>query len=174
MGEHKPMNDRHRRFVDEYLIDLNAGKAAIRAGYSETSARQIACELLAREDVQDAVADAISARSERTRVTADKVIRELARIGFSDLRAFCEWGGHHVTLKSADILSDDDAACVEEVGETIGKDGSSTFKIKLHSKLRALELLGKHTRAFDLEGDGNEDKSLLIKLAYNLAEGKSD
>lgn len=168
------MNERHRRFVDEYLIDLNAAKAAIRAGYSETSARQIACELMGREDVQEAVADAIAARSERTRVTADKVIRELARIGFSDLRMFCEWGGSHVTLKDAETLSDDDAACVEEVGETISKDGSSTFKIKLHSKLRALELLGKHTRAFDIEDDGKDDKSLLIKLAYSLAEGKSD
>lgn len=168
------MNERHKRFVEEYLIDLNATKAAIRAGYSETSAKQIACELMAREDVQDSVADLIAARSERTRVTADKVIRELARIGFSDLRMFCDWGGHHVTLKAAGTLSDDDAACVEEVGETISKDGASTFKIKLHSKLRALELLGKHTRAFDLDGDGSDDKSLLIKLAYSLAEGKSD
>jgi phage terminase small subunit len=77
---------RQQRFVEEYLIDLNATQAAIRAGYSEKTAQVQSSRLLSNVMVAAAIAEAQSARSERTEITQDMVVRELAKIGFSDLR----------------------------------------------------------------------------------------
>lgn len=68
---------KQRRFVQEYLIDLNATQAAIRAGYSEKTARQIAADNLSKVDIQNAVSEAFRARSERVEVTQDYVIGTL-------------------------------------------------------------------------------------------------
>lgn len=71
------MNDRQRRFVAEYLVDLNATDAARRAGYSEKTARQIGAENLSKPDIAAAIAEATQARLERIEVKADDVLREL-------------------------------------------------------------------------------------------------
>ncbi len=71
------LTDKQKRFVEEYLIDLNATQAAIRAGYSEKTAEQGAAQLLSNIKVQVAVAEAQSARSQRTRVTVDQIVNGL-------------------------------------------------------------------------------------------------
>lgn len=70
-----PEIKRRARFVKEYLIDLNGAKAAIRAGYSDTSARQIAAELLKVQDISDAIASAMEKRAQRLELTADDVLK---------------------------------------------------------------------------------------------------
>ena len=70
---------RQTRFVGEYLIDLNGTQAAIRAGYSRKTARNIASENLAKPDIQEAIQKAQKARSERTRITQDQVIQGLRK-----------------------------------------------------------------------------------------------
>ena len=70
---------RQQRFVDEYLVDLNATQAAVRAGYSAHTANEIGAENLAKPSIRAAVDAALAARSERTQVTADRVIRGLLR-----------------------------------------------------------------------------------------------
>src|SRR3954467_14617733 len=79
-----PLNDRQARFVAEYLVDLNATQAAIRAGYSAASARQMGAENLSKPDIQAALAEARAVRGRRTEVTADRVVLELARVAFGD------------------------------------------------------------------------------------------
>src|SRR3954466_9694923 len=81
-----PLNDRQARFVAEYLVDLNATQAAIRAGYSPASARTQAADLLTNPNISAAIAEAQAARSRRTEVTADRVVLELARVAFGDPR----------------------------------------------------------------------------------------
>ncbi|MCZ4064949.1 terminase small subunit [Oxalobacter aliiformigenes] len=71
---------RQRRFVDEYLVDLNATQATVRAGYAPSGARQHASRLLARENVKKAVADAMKRRQERVELTADEVIGDLREL----------------------------------------------------------------------------------------------
>jgi phage terminase small subunit len=78
------LTPKQHRFVEEYLIDLNATQAAIRAGYSVDSAEVIGYENLRKPQIESAIQEAQRARSERTQITADDVLRELARIGFSD------------------------------------------------------------------------------------------
>jgi len=68
--------------VQEYLIDLNATQAAIRAGYSTASARQIADENMSKPDIKNAIEKALAERSKRTGVNADRIIQELAKLAF--------------------------------------------------------------------------------------------
>ena len=79
------MTKKQKRFVDEYLIDLNATQAAIRAGYKAKNgqrASEIGHELLQKTQVSEAISEAIAERSKRTGINADRVLLELARIAF--------------------------------------------------------------------------------------------
>lgn len=74
-------------FVAEYLIDLNATQAAIRAGYSEKAAKAIGAENLTKPDVQEALKEAMQARAERTEITQDKVLRDVEAIKLDAMRS---------------------------------------------------------------------------------------
>lgn len=137
---------RQQAFVQEYLIDLNATQAAIRAGYSPSSAGESGCENLTNSKIKDEIDKAIAERSKRTGITADRVLRELARIAFSDTtRAVSVNSRGSVELMPTDLLSDDDRACISEISETTTKDGG-TIKLKFYDKLRALDILAKHLK----------------------------
>jgi len=134
-------------FVQEYLIDLNATQAAIRAGYSEYSAPIIGYENLTKPKIMAAIDEAMKERAERTRVTQDKIIKELAKIAFSNMRSFVKWGPGRVELLDSRYLSEEDAACVSEISMTETSAGA-TVRFKLHDKKAAIELLGKHLGMF--------------------------
>jgi phage terminase small subunit len=132
---------KRRAFVDEYLIDFNATQAAKRAGYGAKSAGTIGSRLLHMPAVKAALDRAIAARAARTRVSADNVIAELRRIGFSDMRHFATWNESGVTLRPHTSLSDDDAAAVVEL-RPVGDKGN--VRIRLHEKRPALDALARH------------------------------
>lgn len=79
------MTKKQKRFVEEYLIDLNATQAAIRAGYSPGTAQQIGSENLSKLVISNAIAKAMADRSKRTGINQDRVLQELARIGFAKI-----------------------------------------------------------------------------------------
>lgn len=137
------LTPKQEAFVREYLIDLNATQAARRAGYSERTARQAGAENLSKPVIQAAIQEGQRARKERTESDADRVVRELARLAYSDLRKLVDWGPDGVALKDSAEIPDDAAACVESVSQTTSLSGGS-IKIKLHSKVSALGLLAKH------------------------------
>jgi|SRR5580692_4980177 len=83
------LTSKQSRFVAEYLIDLNGKQAAIRAGYSAKTAEVQASQLLRIAKIQVALSAAIRARSWNTEVTADRVVAELAKIGFGCRRDVC-------------------------------------------------------------------------------------
>lgn len=141
------LTEKQRAFVREYLVDLNSSQAALRAGYAEASAPVIGCENLKKPNIQAAIQEEMKLREERTRVTQDKVVRELAKLAFSNMRSFVEWGPNYVTFIDSEQISDDDTAAVAEVSQTTTKDGG-TVRFKLHDKKGALELLGKHLGMF--------------------------
>lgn len=137
------MTDKQKRFVEEYLIDLNGAQAAIRAGYSPDTARTIASELLTKPDIRRAVDRAQAERSKRTGVSQDRIIRELARIAFSNLPDIVDpFDGSVITSAGRD-----DMACIQSIKVKV-TEGSTEREVKLCDKMRALELLGKHLGMF--------------------------
>lgn len=84
------LTEKQQRFVDEYLVDLNATQAAIRAGYSPNAAAEQGYEHLRKPHIQLAIAEARKAQQERTQITADRVVMELGLIAFADARELAE------------------------------------------------------------------------------------
>lgn len=163
----RKLSPKQAAFVTEYLIDLNATQAAIRAGYSEKTAYRIGSELLQKTSVREAIEKAQAKRTERTEITADRVVTELAKIAFADPRDLMEWGQNGLVLKDCRIIPDAAAAAVAEVSE--GKDG---MKLKKLDKLKALELLGRHLGMFTdkVEMSGDLDIAAIIMEARNRAD----
>lgn len=148
MASGSSLTDKERRFVDEYLIDLNATQAAIRAGYSEESAGSIGHENLKKPEIAERLEKRMAAREARTEVTQDRVVQELARVAFGDARRVMEWGPDGVTLIDSEELDEDAAAMVAEASQTTTQHGGS-IKLKVNDKVKALELLGRHLGMFN-------------------------
>lgn len=134
---------KQQRFCEEYLIDLNATRAAIRAGYSPRSARTDGPRLLENADVRARIDEEMALRSRRTGVSADRVVRELARVAF--VRASDVIDAKTGGLR--DDASKDDLAAV--AGMRVKDGGEFTEReVRMCDKVRALELLGKHLGMF--------------------------
>jgi phage terminase small subunit len=145
------LTPKRRAFLDEYLIDFNATRAAVRAGYGARSAHAIGSRLLRQPAIKAALDAAIAARAERTRVTADRVIAEYARLAFADMRRYAEWNESGVKLRPHTSLSADDAAAVVEL-IPVGAGGRA--RIKLHDKRAALDALARHLGLFGTGPNG--------------------
>uniref|UniRef100_I2PXJ5 Phage terminase, small subunit n=1 Tax=Desulfovibrio sp. U5L TaxID=596152 RepID=I2PXJ5_9BACT len=145
------LTDRQRRFVEEYLVDLNPGAAAIRAGYGEKSAGAVGRRLRNLPPVRAAVEAAMARRGQRLRITQDRVVAELARIAFADIRDFVAWDEAGVTLRASRELGPEQTACVAEIVESAGKTGKG-LRIKLHGKTQALAALSRHLGPAGREG----------------------
>ena len=151
------MTNKQKRFCVEYLIDLNATQAAIRAGYSTSTAGAIGAENLKKPQIRACIDKALAEQSKRTGVTADRVVRELAKVAFVNSDDVVDFDS--ATVKS-DASKDDTAAIASVRVKTIPtKDGEGIEReIKLADKLKALELLGKRFGLFtdnvNVSGEG--------------------
>ena len=165
------MTKKQKRFVEEYLIDLNATQGAIRAGYSPDTAKSIGSENLTKPDIQARIAKAMAERSRRTGVNADRVIMELAKIAFVNASDVID--ADTATVK-ADALPEDTAAIQSVKVKTFGEDGLER-EVKMADKLKALELLGKHLGMFkdkvELSGSLETEKTKLDDLLQQMCGG---
>jgi phage terminase small subunit len=129
---------RHRVFVDAYLRHLCGTKAAIEAGYSPHSASQVAWKLMQRPEIRQAIGDAQARRLTDGELSASRVLEELRRVAFGDVRALYDQRGK---LKPPSEWTPEQAAMVSLV------ESSSTgavVKVRLWDRTKALELLSKH------------------------------
>lgn len=149
MSAVKGLTPKQARFVEEYLVDLNGAAAVRRAGYKHKRPDALAYDLLRKQEICDALNAAQRERSARTGITADRVLKEIARVAFADPRAVMAWGPGGVTLRESSELSADEAAAVAEVSETWTDSGGGSRKVKLHDKVAALEKLAKHVGLYD-------------------------
>lgn len=162
------LTDRQKAFCDEYLIDLNATQAALRAGYSPKGAQRMAVRNMQNPLVQEYLNERREARSKRTQITQDFVLGELMKIATANGTDFASVGkGNRVRLTPTEELPPEKRAAVASVKK--GRDG---MEIKTYDKLRALELLGKHLGMFDAKS-GREEADALEKLD-RLLEGIGD
>lgn len=154
-GKGGGLKKKQRRFVEEYLLDLNAAQAAIRAGYSEKRAEQSGYQLLTNIDVAKAIQEQMEARSKRTEISQDRVLQEYAKLAFLDPRKFYDDQGRLIPIHQ---LPDDAAAAIagmDVVTERNGQDadGNPEFatvrKIKLVDKKGALDSVARHLGMFE-------------------------
>ena len=163
----RKLTEKQLRFVEEYLVDLDPTKAATRAGYS--TGRRGHC-LLAFAHVREAVDTAKKDRIRRTHITQDRVVEELAAVGFVVMSDLCRWDASGVSLVESGRLTREQAAAVAEIVESGA--GKGAVRIKLHGKLKALEMLGRHLGMFgaDASRSGVEPELEQEPLAGDLAE----
>lgn len=155
------MTERQKRFIAEYLIDLNATQAAIRAGYSVKTAGSIGDENLKKPEINSAIAKEMAKRSKRTGVNQDRVVLELAKIAFVNASDVID--ADTATVK--DDATADDTAAIQSIKVKVfpTKDGEGVEReIKLGDKLKALELLGKHLGMWNDKFDLNVNLPIII------------
>lgn len=150
---------RQKLFVAEYLVDLNATQAATRAGYSAKVARQQGAENLSKPVIQEAIAQAMAERITRVEVKADDVVRELARIGFSDLAGMFK-GGELLKLEEAPEDMRRAVSSIEVVTRKAGHGAvERVTKIRAWDKVNALTSLGRHLGLFAADNEKNVNLS---------------
>lgn len=145
----RPLTPREARFCEEYLVDLNATQAAIRAGYSARSARAHVGRLLTNEAIACRIAELRDARSTRVGVQADDVLRGLWQIAMLDIgEAFDASGALKPLVDMPEGVRRAIASIeIDELFNGRGGDRASvgvTRKVRFHDKIRALDLLGQH------------------------------
>lgn len=128
------MTVKRHRFVAEYLVDLNATQAAIRAGYAKKGAKDQAYQLMQLPEVAEAIEKAMGERNKRLQVDADYVLQRLTQIDQLDLADIFDLDGKLLPVRQWPLIW---RQMVKEVDMKTGK-------VKFHDKLRALELIGKH------------------------------
>nr|DAI90229.1 MAG TPA: Terminase small subunit [Caudoviricetes sp.] len=162
------LTEKQRRFVEEYLIDLNATQAAIRAGYSVKTANEQGSRLLTNVSVQQTIAKAMAERSKRTGINQDRVVLELAKMAFVKMTDVVDSKG---AIK--EDASGDDLSCIESIKykKTDNEFGGSVEReVKIGSKLKALELLGKHLGMWSDKTDVNVAIPVVISGEDNLED----
>jgi len=145
----RKLTKKQKLFVAEYQKDWNATRAAIVVGYKEHRASEIACRLVKKSQVQEAIEKAMAERLRKIGVHSERILTEVARVGLSDLRKLYNEDG---SLKLPHEWSDEAAAAiagVEVLEEFIGKGKARTLvghtkKVRVFDKVRALELLSKN------------------------------
>lgn len=141
------LTPKQERFCREFVIDLNATQAAVRAGYSKKHANKNSKLLTDNPEIKARLAELQKGTFKKLEISAERVLQEFAKIAFADPRSVMEWGEHGISVKPSRELSDDDASAIAEVSETRTKDGG-TMKVKMHDKVAALNALGRHLALF--------------------------
>jgi phage terminase small subunit len=137
------LTPKQRRFVEEYLVDLNATRAAQRAGYSPQSAGKIASQLLGKTRIQEAIATAQADLSLRVNIRQEQVVQTLAAIAFADISDYVDCSQEPWRLRPLSSLTRAQRQALAHA-----RQRSNGFELRLHSKVRALILLAKHLGMF--------------------------
>lgn len=156
------LTDKQDRFCEEYVIDLNATQAAIRAGYAESGARTEGARLLANANIQERITQLKKEISERNNITVDKYVNILDKLATFDISELYEDNG---SLKSIHDIPEDARLAIESLdtdemkmeGLVIGQ----VKKLKLTSRRAAIDLLLKHLGGYEKD---NAQKPTIVNI----------
>lgn len=179
-------------FITEYMKDLNATQAAIRAGYKEENARQIGAENLSKPYIKSEIDKRLKQLTEQCGVTAEMVIREIAKIGFANITDYLKVDDFEYiagyendedgkpdydkpikkTYRGVEVFKTENVAleklsAVGEIRQT--KDGIS---LKMHDKMKALEMLGRNLKLFTDKVEANVEGSQQLNINFNIPRPK--
>ncbi len=160
-------NTKHEIFAQKVAQGKTLGQAYALAGYAESDSN--AGNLARSPTVAGRIAEIKGISAARAQVSADRVLAELSRLGFSDIADVVSIKGGKVYVADTDSLSRDVRATISEISE--GRDG---LKVKFHDKVAALDKLGKHLGLWKDTGDVNLTVSLvdLVNGSYKLEAGE--
>lgn len=161
------LSEKQKRFVSEYIIDLNAKQAAIRAGYSPKTAEVQASRLLSLVKVQTEIAKAMEDRGKRTGITQDRVLAELSAIAFAKATDYVDVDeAGAVKIKPTAGLTEEQKKAIAGI-----KEGANGIEIKLTDKTKALEMLSRHLGLFNDKLNVNVEA---IEIIEDIGELESD
>lgn len=161
------LNEKQKRFVSEYIIDLNAKQAAIRAGYSPKGAEPQASRLLSNAKIQVEIAKAMEDRGKRTGITQDRVLAELSAIAFAKATDYVEVDDNGIVrIKPTAELTDEQKKAIASI-----KEGANGIEIKLTDKTKALEMLSRHLGLFNDKLNVNVES---IEIIEDIGDLESD
>lgn len=161
------LNEKQKRFVSEYIIDLNAKQAAIRAGYSPKGAEPQASRLLSNAKIQVEIAKAMEDRGKRTGITQDRVLAELSAIAFAKATDYVEVDDDgSVKIKPTAELTEEQKKAIASI-----KEGANGIEIKLTDKTKVLEMLSRHLGLFNDKLNVNVEA---IEIIDDIGELESD
>ena len=186
------LTPKQKRFCEEYLIDLNATQAAIRAGYSPKTAEQTASRLLRNVKVQEYIAKRQKELSRSTEITQERVIKELALIAFSNNADYAhvvekklqveaggalvdvlDKDGKPVTYRTVEPVLTEELTEEQKTALAVIKKGRDGLEVKSCDKVKALELLGKHLGIFTDKIEANVNDTTRSELQELLAQRKA-
>lgn len=149
------LNDKQKRFCEEYVIDLNATQAAIRAGYSKKTAAVIATENLTKPNIQEFISNLQKSISDKNGNLTQKVIDELIKVGFSNVQDYIISGNCITDISEIDGAKAAAVASIKKSVTTFGTEENGGTKevveFKLWDKISALEKLGRHLGIFEAD-----------------------
>jgi phage terminase small subunit len=178
----KKLSPKQQLFISEYLKDKNGTQAAIRAGYKENTASETAYELLRKPQIMEAVDAALAKVAEKNEVTAIRIIKELSLIAFSDLQSYVDVDPDTgaIRCKGFDDMPPETSRALESISEDRvireASDGKSVvlndkIKFKMHDKVRALEMLGKHLNLFNEASSKDIADAIMAAVSARLSDG---
>ncbi len=153
----KELTPKQQRFVEEYLVDLNATQAAIRAGYSEKTAKDMGCQNLAKPNIAMAIQAGMDKRSKRTEITQDFVLESLAKLAGVNLDDITRINDDGIPEFDFSAVTKEQMYCLSEIvtdrvvrgtGENKESEAVHKIRVKTVDKLKALEMLGRHFGLF--------------------------
>lgn len=151
------LNEKQKRFAEEYVMSLNATQAATRAGYSEKTAYSQGHRLLTNDEVSKYIQVLREELQEKTEITKEMIINEAAQIAFGNVSKVARWTNNVITLIPSNELPDEVKATIAEIKET-----NFGISIKQYDKLRALDLISKILGFYEDGKDKGEAPPLRI------------
>lgn len=162
------MTDKQILFCKEYLVDLNATKAAVRAGYSDKTAKTTAHELMSKDEVAEEIQRLFDERASKCGVTSEQVLKEFVSIGMSNIKDYMD---DEFDVKNLSEIPDYKAKAIKSIKKTVieGEGFNKTvIEFQLHDKIAGLNNLGKHLGLFEKD---NSQSAPVINNIINLGEG---
>jgi phage terminase small subunit len=160
-------------FVEEYLVDLNATQAAIRAKYSKNSATEIGYENLRKPHIKEAIQEGFKRLRDTVRVNQDDVIGKFVQIAQANLDDYLEWDDVSIILNPSAELTREQKYCLQEIQKIEGEK-TSNVKIKLHDKVKALENLGRHLGIFLRDNEQKKPEVIISAGCWEDPNGKTE
>lgn len=166
------LTDKQKRFCEEYMIDLNASQSAIRAGYSEDSAKEQGSRLLTNANIQEYISELKQSKSEELNISQNMVLKELMKVAFGDVKNYFDDNGRLIDINELENQISASIKSVTVQQEKITSDGKSTFessikKIESYDKLKALEIINKMLGFYEKD---NAQKSISQVTIFELPD----